>query len=57
MIYSGANDGEGVVHVCEREKGFTLEVGFGDGEAVEERGVVVEDSEEVVVVVEELCLG
>ena len=57
VIDSGADDGERVVHVCEGEEGFTLKVGFGDGEAVEERGVVVEDSEEVVVVIQELRLG
>ena len=57
VINAGTHDGEGVVHICEGEQGFALEVGFGDGEAVEERGVVVEDSEEVVIVVEELGLS
>lgn len=45
---------ESVVHVCEIEEGFAVEVCFGDVERVECGRVVVEDAEEVVVVAEQV---
>lgn len=50
VVDAGADYVEGVVEVRECEEGFALDVGFGDVEGVERRGVVVEDTEEVIVV-------
>ena len=27
VVYSGADDGEGVVHICEEEEGFAFRIG------------------------------
>ena len=57
MVDSGTDYGKGVVHVCKREKGLALQVGFRDVEGVEGRRVVVEDSEEVVIVANKVAIG
>lgn len=57
VVDAGPDDFEGVVHVGEREQGFALDVGFGDVEGVEGRGVVVEDAEEVVVIADQVAVG
>lgn len=50
VVDTRTHDLQSVVHVCEGEEAFALDVGFGDVDGVESRGVVVEDAEEVVVV-------
>lgn len=57
VVDARADDGEGVVHVGEVEEGFALDVGFGNVGWVEGWGVVVEDAEEVVVVLEGFGVG
>lgn len=56
VVDTGPNYLEGVVHICEVEKGFALDVGFSDVEGVEVGRVVVEDTEEVVVVADEVVV-
>ena len=54
VVDSRADYDEGVVHVCECEEGFALDVCIGDINGVERGWVVVEYAEEVVVVAEEI---
>lgn len=57
VVDTGANDGEGIVLVSEGQQALALDVGVGDVDAVQDRRVVVEDAEEVVVVAEEVLVG
>lgn len=56
VVDAGPNDGEGVVLVGEGEEGFTLHVGVGNVDAVEDGREVVHDAEEVVVVAQDVLL-
>lgn len=54
VVDSGADDGEGVVHVCYGEERFTLSICSCDFYGVENGSIVVENSEKIIVITEEV---
>jgi hypothetical protein len=56
MIDAGPDNGECVILIAEREQGFALNICVCDVHAIEQWGVVVEDSKEVVIIAEQVLI-
>jgi len=54
VVDPGPDDGKGVIHIGQSEKGLALDVGVGDIYGIQGWGVIVEYAEEVVVVAQEV---
>lgn len=56
VIHPWSHHGEGVVLVCQGEQRFTLNVGVGDVDAVEDGREVIHYAKEVIVVPEDVLV-
>jgi hypothetical protein len=57
VVNSRSAHSKGVVLIRKRKKGFALYVCIRDAYTVEQRRIIIEDSEKIIVVTEEIGIG